>query len=128
MSCVLGSHAWVTRSLQSCCVLDIKWSACLLSADDREPVHHASQRVDGSKQVANHKWKLHCDAAGGMVGMLALNGIFILVTRHGLEYPAFYERLYGLLTADAFQVRRYCHFALCTCVLHGFFSPKPLVG
>ena len=43
-------------------------------------------------------------AAGGMVGMLALNGIFILVTKHGLEYPAFYERLYGLLTADAFQV------------------------
>jgi len=40
-----------------------------------------------------------------MVGMLALNGIFILVTRHGLEYPAFYERLYALLTADAFQVR-----------------------
>ena len=36
--------------------------------------------------------------------MLALNGLFILVTRHGLEYPAFYRRLYGLLTLDAFQV------------------------
>ncbi len=42
--------------------------------------------------------------AGGMTGMLALNGLFILVTKHGLEYPAFYRRLYGLLTLDAFQV------------------------
>jgi len=28
-------------------------------------------------------------------GMLALHGIFTLVTRHGLEYPRFYERLYS---------------------------------
>ena len=38
-------------------------------------------------------------------GMLALHGIFTLVTRHGLEYPRFYERLYQLLTPTAFQVR-----------------------
>lgn len=38
--------------------------------------------------------------------MLALNGIFILVTKHGLEYPMFYQRLYNLLSADAFQVRQ----------------------
>lgn len=37
--------------------------------------------------------------------MLALNGIFILVTQHGLEYPKFYERLYGLVTPDAFVSR-----------------------
>lgn len=39
---------------------------------------------------------------GGLEGMLALNGIFTLVTRHGLEYPAFYARLYGLISASAF--------------------------
>ncbi len=38
-------------------------------------------------------------------GMLALHGIFTLVTRHGLEYPRFYERLYQLLTPAAFQAR-----------------------
>ncbi len=38
--------------------------------------------------------------------MLALHGLFILVTKHGLEYPAFYARLYGLLSLDAFQARR----------------------
>ena len=40
--------------------------------------------------------------------MLALNGIFILVTKHGLEYPMFYQRLYNLLSADAFQVMYRC--------------------
>ena len=38
-----------------------------------------------------------CLDQGGLIGMLALNGIFILVTRHGLEYPHFYARLYALL-------------------------------
>lgn len=42
---------------------------------------------------------------GGLDGMLALNGIFLLVTRHGLEYPDFYRALYGLLTPGAFHVR-----------------------
>lgn len=44
----------------------------------------------------------HALDRGGMDGMLALNGIFILVTQHDLEYPKFYERLYGLLNQDVF--------------------------
>ena len=38
--------------------------------------------------------------AGGLEGMLALQGLFVLVTRHGLEYPRFYPRLYGLLAGS----------------------------
>ena len=30
-----------------------------------------------------------------MLGMLALNGLFVLMTQHGLEYVQFYTRLYG---------------------------------
>jgi len=41
---------------------------------------------------------------GGLVGMLALHGIFILVTQHGLEYPDFYKRLYGLLQPTVLQL------------------------
>jgi hypothetical protein len=41
---------------------------------------------------------------GGLDGMLALNGIFLLVTRHGLEYPRFYARLYQLFTPEVFHV------------------------
>jgi hypothetical protein len=32
---------------------------------------------------------------GSMLGMLALNGLFVLMTQHGLEYVQFYTRLYG---------------------------------
>lgn len=47
---------------------------------------------------------------GGLIGMLALNGIFVLVTRHGLEYPRFYERMYELLTLDAFRAKHRLRF------------------
>ena len=40
---------------------------------------------------------------GGLDGMLALNGIFVLMTQHSLEYPQFYDRLYALLEPSAFH-------------------------
>jgi hypothetical protein len=46
-----------------------------------------------------------CLLAGGLTGMLALHGIFVLVTQHGLEYPAFYKRLYNLFNQDAFAAK-----------------------
>ena len=52
----------------------------------------------------------HALDRGGMDGMLALNGIFILVTQHGLEYPKFYERLYGLLNSDVFLSKHRVRF------------------
>jgi hypothetical protein len=39
----------------------------------------------------------HSIDQGGLLGVLALNGLFLLVTQHGLEYPRFYQRLYSLL-------------------------------
>ena len=41
---------------------------------------------------------------GGLDGMLALNRLFVLMTKHGLEYPRFYDRLYNLLDESAFHV------------------------
>jgi hypothetical protein len=43
----------------------------------------------------------HSIGQGGLLGILALNGLFLLVTRHGLEYPRFYQRLYSLLQVGA---------------------------
>ena len=63
-------------------------------------------RATTEMPFASADHKSVCLGAGGMTGMLALNGLFILVTRHGLDYPAFYRRLYGLLSLDAFQVPR----------------------
>ncbi|KAK9835669.1 hypothetical protein WJX74_005479 [Apatococcus lobatus] len=52
----------------------------------------------------------HSVDSGGLTGMLALHGIFILVTQHGLEYPHFFMRLYALLTPDIFNARHRVRF------------------
>ena len=38
------------------------------------------------------------------VGMLALEALFVLVTRHGLDYPDLYPSLYAMLTPQIFLV------------------------
>lgn len=43
---------------------------------------------------------------GGILGILALNGIFLLVTKYGIEYPSFYKKLYGLLHTDVFYMKQ----------------------
>lgn len=48
--------------------------------------------------------------SGGYIGILALNGLFVLVTKHGLEYAGFYKRLYGLLHPDVFHLRQRIKF------------------
>ncbi|KAG2424155.1 hypothetical protein HXX76_014688 [Chlamydomonas incerta] len=52
----------------------------------------------------------HCLNRGGLTGMLALNGLFLLVTRHGLEYPQFFARLYQLMVPEAFASRNRAQF------------------
>lgn len=46
-----------------------------------------------------------CFKSGGLVAVLALQGIFLLMLDHGLEYTQFYDQLYSLLTPDAFSSR-----------------------
>ena len=47
---------------------------------------------------------------GGIDAILALHGIFKLITEHGLEYSRFYERVYGLLTPTAFLLKERATF------------------
>uniref|UniRef100_A0A8C9AIC1 Nucleolar complex associated 4 homolog n=1 Tax=Prolemur simus TaxID=1328070 RepID=A0A8C9AIC1_PROSS len=42
---------------------------------------------------------------GGAVSLLALNGLFVLMHKHNLEYPDFYRKLYGLLDPSIFHVK-----------------------
>ncbi|XP_004844081.1 nucleolar complex protein 4 homolog isoform X2 [Heterocephalus glaber] len=54
-----------------------------------------------------------CDV-GGAISLLALNGLFILIHTHNLEYPDFYQKLYGLLDPSIFHVKyraRFFHLA-----------------
>ncbi|XP_003792929.1 nucleolar complex protein 4 homolog [Otolemur garnettii] len=51
---------------------------------------------------------------GGAVSLLALNGLFVLIHKHNLEYPDFYRKLYGLLEPSIFHVKyraRFFHLA-----------------
>uniref|UniRef100_A0A2K5EQ80 Nucleolar complex associated 4 homolog n=1 Tax=Aotus nancymaae TaxID=37293 RepID=A0A2K5EQ80_AOTNA len=55
-----------------------------------------------------------CLSAGGALSLLALNGLFILIHKHNLEYPDFYRKLYGLLDPSVFHVKyraRFFHLA-----------------
>ncbi|KAN0065436.1 Maturation and nuclear export of 40S ribosomal subunits interacting protein [Thecaphora frezii] len=53
-----------------------------------------------------HDFLVGClDSRGGATALLALNAIFTLVTRHNLDYPQFYTRLYGLLDASVLHMR-----------------------
>jgi len=42
---------------------------------------------------------------GGYTSVLALNGLFELITKHNLDYPQFYTKLYDVLDANVFLVR-----------------------
>lgn len=50
-----------------------------------------------------------CDV-GGAISLLALNGLFILIHKHNLEYPDFYQKLYGLLDPSIFHVKYRARF------------------
>ncbi|KAM3874526.1 nucleolar complex protein 4 homolog [Diretmus argenteus] len=51
---------------------------------------------------------------GGAISLLALNGLFVLIHQHNLDYPDFYKKLYNLLESSVFHVKyraRFFHLA-----------------
>lgn len=70
-----------------------------------------------------------CYSGGGLVAVLALQGIFLLMLDHGLEYPAFYQQLYSLITPDSFSTRhRYHLFRLVDACLSSLRVPAYVVA
>lgn len=47
---------------------------------------------------------------GGVISVMALSSLFILMTKHGIEYPNFYEKLYGLLSPSIFMAKHRAKF------------------
>ncbi|WVF70372.1 hypothetical protein IAT40_005162 [Kwoniella sp. CBS 6097] len=47
---------------------------------------------------------------GGALAMLAMNGLFVLITQYNFEYPHFYDRLYGLLDRNVMHVKYRARF------------------
>ncbi|XP_046870824.1 nucleolar complex protein 4 homolog [Hypomesus transpacificus] len=47
---------------------------------------------------------------GGAISLLALNGLFVLIHQHNLDYPDFYKKLYNLLDPSIFHVKYRARF------------------
>lgn len=47
---------------------------------------------------------------GGVVALLALDGLFVLMTEHNLDYPDFYPRLYRLLSPQLLHAKHRARF------------------
>ncbi|KAG0453000.1 hypothetical protein HPP92_025664 [Vanilla planifolia] len=66
---------------------------------------------------------------GGVISVMALSGLFILMTRHGLEYPRFYEKLYALLKPSIFMAKhRAVFFQLLDSCLKSSYLPAYLAA
>ncbi len=66
---------------------------------------------------------------GGVASVLALGGLFHLITRHGLEYPRFFPRLYAVCDATALTAKyRARFFKLLSIVLSGAYLPAYLIA
>ncbi|CAA2968582.1 nucleolar complex 4 homolog [Olea europaea subsp. europaea] len=47
---------------------------------------------------------------GGVVSVMALSSLYVLMTKHGLEYPDFYDKLYALLEPSIFMAKHRAKF------------------
>ncbi|KAL6217918.1 hypothetical protein ACLB2K_011135 [Fragaria x ananassa] len=47
---------------------------------------------------------------GGVISVMALSSLFIIMTKYGLEYPNFYEKLYALLIPSIFMAKHRSKF------------------
>eukprot|EP00250_Pteridium_aquilinum_P005255 c15379_g1_i1 orf=41-1993(+) len=47
---------------------------------------------------------------GGLISVMALSGLFLLITEYGLEYPEFYNKLYALLEPSIFIAKYRARF------------------
>lgn len=66
---------------------------------------------------------------GGAISLLALNGLFVLIHEHNLEYPDFYKKLYTLLDPLVFHVKyRARFFHLANLFLSSTHLPSYLVS
>jgi U3 small nucleolar RNA-associated protein 19 len=66
----------------------------------------------------------------GVISLLALEGLFVLMTEHGLEYPLFYTSLYTLVRPNVFFVKyRVRFFELLTkCLSKNEMLPAHLIA
>ncbi|EIM90507.1 CBF-domain-containing protein [Stereum hirsutum FP-91666 SS1] len=55
-------------------------------------------------------WVGGCVDYGGVIGLLALNALFVLMKEYNLDYPSFYTRLYSFLDKDLLYLKHRARF------------------
>ncbi|KAI0281787.1 CBF/Mak21 family-domain-containing protein [Russula aff. rugulosa BPL654] len=74
-------------------------------------------------------WVGRCVDYGGVVGLLALNALFILMQEYNLDYPSFYTRLYAFLDQDLLHLKyRSRFFRLTELFLSSTHLPAALLA
>ncbi len=71
---------------------------------------HAQILPHLSRPTLLHDFLVSCLDSRGATALLALNAIFTLVTKHNLDYPQFYTRLYAMLDASVLHMKYRARF------------------
>ncbi|EJT49080.1 hypothetical protein A1Q1_01729 [Trichosporon asahii var. asahii CBS 2479] len=66
--------------------------------------------MSASRRVIVADWLGATVDRGGAHAMLAMNGLYVLMTAYNLDYPNFYTRLYALLTPEVLHARYRARF------------------
>jgi U3 small nucleolar RNA-associated protein 19 len=116
-------------------VVQEAWCSVLrhpLAADDCKSVLLAAERrivPSFTKPQLLMDFFIACYDHGGTISLLALNGLFHLMTTKNLDYPNFFPKLYALLDRDIFHLRyRSRFFRLLDTFLASTHLPAALVA
>lgn len=119
-------------------VMGRAWFAILKLALPMQDLKHALQVlptqvlpfVPNPLRFADFFVQAYGDHQGGVIPILALDGLFLLMMDHGLEYPHFYGSLYRLVQPSLFYVKYRIRFfeLLIKCLTKNDMLPAHLVA
>ena len=92
--------------------------------------HYVLDYVPNPLRFADFFMQAYSDHGSGLVGVLALDGLFELITENGLEYPNFYKQLYRLVSSRVLYVKHRARFfsLLTKCLIRNEMLPAHLVA
>jgi U3 small nucleolar RNA-associated protein 19 len=92
--------------------------------------HYVLDYVPSPLRFADFFMQAYSDHGSGLVGVLALDGLFELITESGLEYPNFYKQLYRLVSSRVLYAKyRSRFFSLLTkCLVRNEMLPAHVVA
>lgn len=81
-------------------------------------------------RFADFFMQAYSDNDSGIVGVMALDGLFILITEYGLEYPNFYKQLYRLVSSRVLYAKYRTRFfsLLNKCLARNEMLPAHIVA